>query len=155
MRFLVPLALGLALFSLGRHYSGNAAGVFLAGLGVAVGLTVGKMVRGRGVRMAPPPPQPLPGERPALHGPLRLLQAQGPAREAWAYLSDQRLSLRPLDQGDGVDLALADLDEIRPLQRGWRGGRLSLVFKGQVWKLQVPDARRWESALRAASRKSG
>jgi hypothetical protein len=137
----------------GRHYSGLPAGAFMGTVGVLMGWVLGKLLRGRAVQQAPPPPEALPGERPVLHGPLSLLQPQGPSRQAWGYLSDQRLSLRPLDAGAGVDLSLSDLEEIRPQQKGWRGGRLSLVFKGQVWKLQVPDARRWEQALRAAVRK--
>jgi hypothetical protein len=153
MRAVLPLLLGAILFAVGRHYSGLAAGAFMAAVGVVMGWVLGKLLRGRAVQQAPPPPAALPGEIPILHGPLSLLQPQGPAREAWGYLSDRRLSLHPLDAAPGVELSLADLEEIRPQQKGWRSGRLSLVFKGQVWKLQVPDARRWERALRAAARK--
>lgn len=150
MRLLVPAFLAVVLFAAGRHYSGVPAGLFLGALGAVLGWNLGRLVRGRSVRNAPPPPAPREGEAPLLHGPLELLQPQGPARPVWAYLSTQRLSLRPLGAGEGVDLELGELDEIRPIERGWRGGRLSLVFKGQAWKLRVPDARRWEAALRGA-----
>lgn len=150
MKLLVPSLLAVFLFAAGRHYSGVPAGIFLGALGAVVGWNVGRLVRGRSMRNAPPAPDLRAGEAPLLHGPLELLQSQGPARPIWAYLSTQRLSLCPLDLGDAVHLELTELDEIRPIERSWRGGRLSLVFKGQVWKLRVPDARRWETALRSA-----
>lgn len=149
MRWVAPLFLGLVLFALGRHYSGLAAGLFMGTVGVAAGLAVGKIVRGRVLRNAPAGPELLPGETPRLHGPVQLLQPQGPAREAWAYLSDQRLSLRPSDGGEGVDLKLSELEEIRPGKKSWRGGELGLVFAGKTWKLRVPDAARWAAALKA------
>lgn len=154
MKWLVPSFLGLALYILGARHSGPVAGAFLGVLGVAVGLNLGGIIRGRTLRKAPPPPPALPDEHPILHGPLRLLQAQGPDREVWGYLSDRRLSLLPQGDGDGVSLDLATLEEIRPQRARAQRGRLSLVFAGQVWKLHAPDARRWEDALRTASRKN-
>lgn len=149
MRWAAPLFLGIVLFALGRHYSGLAAGLFMGGVGIAAGLAVGKIVRRRVLRNAPPAPALQAGEQARLHGPVQLLQPQGPAREAWAYLSDQRLSLLPEDGGAGVDLKLSELEEIRPGKKSFRGGELGLVFAGKTWKLRVPDAARWAAALKA------
>lgn len=153
MRALVPLLLGAFVYALGARYSGHAAGAFLGVLALIAGFTVGKIVRGRAVRTAPAPPGRREGEAPLLHGPLRLRQPEGADREAWAYLSDQRLNLLPLEGGEGVELELKALEEIRPVKRGWRGGELSLVFAGKTWRLRVPDAKRWEMAIRDAARK--
>lgn len=148
MTWAAPLLLASVALGLGWRLSGPAAGVFLAAVGLALGLGLGRVVRARLLRQAPPPPEPLPGETPRLHGPVQLLQPQAPPRAAWAYLSDRRLSLRPLDGGEGVDLDLAGFEELRPLARRWRGEDLSLVFRGQAWRLRVPDGARWKAALR-------
>lgn len=156
MTWIVPCLLALALFVLGQHHSGPVAGAFMAVVGLVVGRSLGHAIRGRSIRQAPSPPEALPGEHPILHGPMQLLQPQGAAREVWAYLSDQRLSLQPsgAGAGPGVVLPLSQLQEIRPPARGARKGHLSLVFAGQTWKLKAPDARRWVEALRTASRKN-
>lgn len=154
MTWIVPSFLALALFLLGQHHSGPVAGAFMAVVGLVVGRSLGHAIRGRSIRQAPTPPDALPGEKPILHGPVRLLQSQGPDCEVWAYLSNQRLSLQPSGAGEGVTLLLSQLEEIRPPARGSRNGRLSLVFAGQTWKLKAPDARRWVQALRSASRKN-
>lgn len=152
MRFLVPSFLGFVVFSLGMHYSGAAPGLFLGTLAAIASYQIGGMVRGRAVRKAPAPPERREGENPLLHGPLTLRQAQGADREIWAYLSDQRLSLLPLEGGDGVSIELKSVEEIRPGKRSWKGGEISVVAAGQTWRLKVPDAQRWISAMRGAAR---
>jgi hypothetical protein len=152
VRFLVPAFLGFVVFSLGMHYSSAAAGLFLGGLAAIASYQIGGMVRGRAVRNAPAPPERRDGENPLLHGPLTLRQAQGPDRAVWAYLSDQRLSLLPLEGGDGVHIELKSIEEIRPGKQSWKGGEMSIVTGGQTWRLKVPDAQRWISAMRGAAR---
>jgi hypothetical protein len=152
VRFLVPAFLGFVVFSLGMHYSSAAAGLFLGTLAAIASYQIGSMVRGRAVRNAPAPPERRDGENPLLHGPLLLRQASGPDREVWAYLSDQRLSLLPLEGGDGVQLELKSIEEIRPGRKSLKGGELSVVAAGQTWRLKVPDVERWISALRSAAR---
>jgi hypothetical protein len=144
--------LGLIVYGLGARYSGPAAGFFLGALGAVAGYGIGRLVRGRAVRNAPTPPERRAGENPLLHGPLQLRQAQGPDRDVWGYLSDQRLSLVPLEGGDAVDLELKAVEEIRPGRRTWRGGEMTVVVNGNAWRLRVPDAQRWTAALRAAAR---
>jgi hypothetical protein len=152
VRFLVPALLGLIVYGLGARYSGPAAGFFLGALGVIAGLGMGRLVRGRAVRNAPAPPERRAGENPLLHGPLQLRQAQGPDREVWAYLSDQRLSLLPLEGGEGVDVDLKAVEEIRPVRKAWRGGEFTVVANGASWRLKAPDVERWISALRSAAK---
>jgi hypothetical protein len=152
VRFLVPAFVGLIVYALGAHYSGPAAGAFLAALAAVAAFMVGKLVRGRAVRNAPTPPERRAGENPLLHGPIVLRQSQGPDREVWAYLSDQRLNLLPLEGGEGVQVELKGVDEIRPGKKTWKGGELTLVAGGNAWRLRVPDAERWIGALRGAAR---
>lgn len=152
MRYLVPAVLGLILYAAGVHYSGQAAGAFLGSVAAVVAYQVGGMVRGRAVRNAPAPPQRREGETPLLHGPLTLRQAQGPDRAVWGYLSDQRLSLLPLEGGDGVHLELKAVEEIRPGKKSFKGGEMTVVAGGNAWRLVVPDVARWIDALRSASK---
>lgn len=153
MKFAVPLLLGLALYGLGRSLSGTAAGLFLAAIGVAVGLSLGRLMRARAMRQAPAAPPLLPGEKALLHGPLQLLQNDG-RHEVWAYLSDQRLQLLPVGGGEGVQLALPQVDELRPGRKAFGGGgELGVVVQGRLWRLQVPDLARWRKALEQAVRR--
>jgi len=153
MKLIVPFLLGLALFGIGQRLSGPAAGLFLAFIGVAVGLGLGRVVRARAVRNAPPVPTVHTGETPLLHGPLQLLQNDGP-QEVWAYLSDTRLQLLPVGGGDGVELKLAQVEELRPGRKSFSGGgELGVVVQGQLWRLQTPDLARWRQALQGAVRK--
>jgi hypothetical protein len=153
MRLIVPFILGLALFGLGQRVSGNAAGYFLAVIGVVVGLMLGRVLRVRAMHNAPPAPPTLPGELPLLHGPLQLLQNDG-RHEVWAYLSDQRLQLLPADGGDGVVISLSQVDELRPGRKRFSGaGELGVVVQGRLWRLQTPDLPRWMAAMQGAVRK--
>lgn len=148
----VPLVFGTALGLLGRRSGGDAVGLFMAVLGLVLAWGLGRALRLRRLRKAPPPPTLLPGERALLHGPLHLLEAPGRKREVWGYLSDRRLHLCPSDGGDGLDLDLARLDEIRPLRRGYLGGEIGLLLGRDLWRLKVPDYERWMEALRKAAR---
>ena len=109
-------------------------------------------MRGRAVRNAPAPPPRREGESPLMHGPLTLRQAQGPDRPVWAYLSDQRLSLLPLEGGDGVHIELKAIEEIRPGKKSFKGGEMTVLAGGNAWRLVVPDAGRWTETLRGAVR---
>ena len=153
MKLIVPFLLGLALFGIGQRLSGPAAGLFLAFIGVVVGLGLGRVVRARAVRNAPPVPAAQAGETPLLHGPLQLLQNDG-KHEVWAYLSDKRLQLLPVGGGDGVELKLALVEELRPGRKSFSGsGELGVVVQGQLWRLLTPDLERWRQALQGAVRK--
>jgi hypothetical protein len=153
MKLVAPFILGLALFGLGQRLSGNAAGLFLAAIGVAVGLMLGRVLRARAMRNAPAAPAALPGETPLLHGPLQLLQNDG-RHDVWAYLSDQRLQLLPSGGGEGVTIDLAQVDELRPGRRSFTGaGELGVVVQGRLWRLQAPDLTRWLHALQGAVRR--
>jgi hypothetical protein len=149
VKLLLPALMGLILAAFGARLGGPPVAVFLGAIGMVSGWGLGRMVRAGRMRQAPPP---RPGETPLLHGPLQLMQASGP-RDCWAYLSDQRLSLQPADQSEGVELELAKLDELRPIEKRWKGGLLTLVVAGEAWRIQVPDVLRWEKAIRAAVRR--
>lgn len=152
MKLLVPALLGLILAAFGGRVGGAPAAALMGAVGLLAGWSMGRLVRSRKMRQAPAAPPLRAGETPLLHGPVRLLQ-EGGARACWAYLSDRRLSLLPEDLGEGVDLELSRLDEIRPLKRRWRSGELSVVVEGRSWRLRLPDVRRWERALRDAARR--
>ena len=154
MRLLAPFLTALLLFAFGRHLGGIAVGLLLGAGGAVVAWYIGALIRGRLTRNAPLPPELMLGEAQRLHGPIKVIQQQGP-QACWAYLSDQRLSLLPQDGAKGAQLMLGSLDEIRPLKRGFSGGgQIVLVSQGATWRLQVPDQARWLSALQGAARKS-
>lgn len=154
MRFIAPFFFALILFLFGRRLGGLPVGLLLGIGGAVSAYMLGKVLRGRTARKAPPAPAAEAGESPRLHGPVQVHQAQG-AQECWAYLSDRRLSLLPLDGAQGVELRLAELTEIRPLKRRFGGsGDLAVVGPQGSWRLRVPSQARWLEALRGAARSS-
>ncbi len=151
-KYLGPLIVGAQLFGVGKARAGWAGGLFAAATSATLTLYVGTLVRGRALRKAPGPPPANPGETPLLHGPVQLVGDDG-SREAeyWAYLSDRRLSLLPLDGSPGETLELAAIQELRPAPRKLFGrGPLGVVARGRLWRLEVPDAQRWFDQLQAA-----
>lgn len=151
-RLIAPLLMALALALAGHAKGGWPVGLLLGAFGAATTWMLGAMLRGRSMRRAPAGPPLRPGERPLLHGPVEVLSA-GEERRCWAYLSDQRLSLLPVDEGEGVTLELAALDEIRPAREGFfGGGELGVASQGRGYTLRVPHAKRWEAALKQGLR---
>lgn len=154
-RWLVPLFLGLLVGSFAHSRAGWPAAIF-GGMSTGIlSLYVGTLVRGRAMKKAPEAPALLAGERPLLHGPVEVL-AQGGQTTCWGYLSDQRLSLLPLDGSEGQVLKLQMLKDLRPAKARFFGqfyGPIGLVFEGQLWQIKVPDVERWTSALRQGIQK--
>ena len=152
MRFAAPLFFAFMLFLFGRRLGGVPVGLLLALGGGVVAWTLGSVLRSRAVGKAPPAPAAEPGESPRLHGPVTVLQAQGP-QACWAYLSDRRLNLLPTDGSQGVQLRLDQLTDIRPFKRRWTGaGEISLASASGTWRLKVPGQEQWLQALRTAAR---
>jgi hypothetical protein len=149
-RWLAPLFLAFVVGSFAHARAGWPAALF-GGLSTGVlSMYVGTLVRGRAMKKAPEAPALLSGEKPLLHGPVEVI-AEGGQRTCWAYLSDQRLSLLPLDGSEGQVLALKALKDLRPAKPRYFGlayGPIGLVFEGQLWQIKVPDVERWTSALR-------
>jgi hypothetical protein len=107
------------------------------------------LARGRVRRSQGEAPAMQPGEEARLYGPGTLSDSGG-SSEAWFYLSNRRLLFRDAS-GAGLDLPLAEIEELRPPQPGLLSGKVTLVAKGRgLITLKVPDARRWHGAIRKA-----
>ena len=122
----------------------------LVGVLSAMGfLTASVMARGRVRGKQGEAPELMPGETARLYGPVEIVDAGG-ASKAWAYVSNRRLMLRDAS-GSKADLALADIEELRPPKERLFGGEVALVAKGRgLLTLKVPDAKRWHAAIHSA-----
>jgi hypothetical protein len=133
---------------------GSVAQALGLGLLSAMGFaTAAVFTRSRLARKKGQAPRMEEGETALLHGPLELAQGGGEA-EAWAFLSDRRLTLNALD-GSVAEIRLSQITELRPPRPGLTGaGEVSLVAEGKgLLTLKVPDAKRWHRALQGAIRK--
>jgi hypothetical protein len=89
------------------------------------------------------------GEAARLYGPATLQDEQGKA-EGWLYLSDRRLIFRD-PQGQGLELPLGDVRELKPAASGFFQGSFEFVAREQgQMRFVVPDAKRWHRALSEA-----
>jgi hypothetical protein len=146
------------LVSLVAMHSGATAGspiqAILVGVLSALGFwTASAMMRGRLRRKQGVPPSMLPGEEARLYGPGELIDSAGRAK-VWIYVSNMRLLVRG-DDGATLDLPLAEVQELRPPRIGFLSGELSLVAKDRgLFRLKVPDARRWHAAIHGAIHQS-
>jgi hypothetical protein len=151
-RFFSPLIFG-TLVGLGAVHLGLASqpiqGV-MAGILSGLGLfSASHMARSRLRLRQGEAPAMQPGETALLYGPAELSDVGGSSK-AWIYLSNQRLILRSQD-GDSVDFALDQIDELRPPQEGLFGGELRLLVRGRgLLTLKLPDATRWHKAIHKA-----
>jgi hypothetical protein len=130
--------------------AGSPIQAILVGVLSAMGfMTASVMARGRVRGRQGEAPELLPGETARLYGPVEVVDAGG-ASKAWAYVSNRRLMLRDAS-GSKADLALSDIEELRPPQAGLFSGQVSLVAKGRgLLTLKVPDAKRWHAAIHGA-----
>lgn len=153
-RLLAPLIIGLVMLALGHAKAGWLVGILLGSGAALMAFLFADMARKRALRQAPRAADLRPGEQALLHGPVKVT-AVGEARDCWAYLSDQRLSLLPMDGGAGVEVDLTRLEEVRPTVMGWMGsGTVTVVTAGLAYELKLAQPERWEAALRGKSRKA-
>lgn len=134
---------GLAAF----HQSGLAAGLAAGVLSAAGFWVISSALRARSLKRQGKIPNLLPGEVALLYGPCEISDDTGSSR-AWAYLSNQRLLLRDEEGNASVDLNLSDIEELRPDKAGVQ----VLSKKHGLFKLKLPDPKRWLEALRKAVR---
>ncbi len=147
-RIILSLIFGASLGVIAARYSGTAAGV-AAGILSTIGFWVGStLVRSRLRAKQGVAPSMSPGEVAVLYGPCSILAKGAAPQPAWAYLSNFRLRLRGEGDSLSVDLALKDIEELRPTPKG-----VMVVSKSQgSFDLALPDAKRWLSALRSEAR---
>ena len=156
MRRWIPALIFAALLGLlARGKGGNLAGIFVGCVALVLYLAIARLAYLRLARQRPEPPTLRAGETALLYGPATWA-AKDFKGEGWAYLSDQALTLAVLDEA-AWSLPLVEVQEIRPGKRLWRlGGELGIVSqRSGLLRLKVPDAKRWQLALRQAVQTKG
>jgi hypothetical protein len=146
-RFFLSVFFGALTGIVALRQSGQAAGVMAGILSAAGFWIISSLLRARALRRQGKIPFLWPGEEALLYGPCEVYDATGSSR-AWAYLSNQRLLLRDEEGGAPLDLALKDIEELRPDPAG-----VVVVSKIHgLLKLKLPDPKRWLETLRQAVR---
>ena len=146
-RIFLTIFFGSVVGFVAQRQSGAAAGILVGVFSSLSFWVISGQLRSRSLRRQGEIPELVAGEEALLYGPCEVSDAQGKAK-AWAYLSNRRLMLRDETGGAPVDIALKDIDELRPDKAG-----LALVSKSHgLLKLKVPDSKRWLEALRQAVR---
>lgn len=147
-RLILALALAAVVGFFASRISGSAAGV-TAGILSFAGFIAGSMLlRSRLRARQGTPPGLEPGEEARLYGPCLVLEGAS-WKKAWAYLSNRAFKLRGEGDSFSMDLALSDIEEIRPRPKG-----LGLAVRGRgLIDMKFADAPRWIAALQLETRR--
>lgn len=149
MAVLLGAATALLAWRLGSVEGSPFQACMVGGLSACGYFAASTLMQGRVRRRQGETPPLEKGESARLYGPATLQDEQGKA-EGWLYLSDRRLIFREA-QGQGLELPLREIRELRPLASAFFQKSFEFVAHEQgALRFVVPDAKRWHRALTEA-----